>query len=415
MLVKFFRHGTGASRDVMNYVLGKNRDRLGATLLRGDPEQTAALIDSLLFAKKYTSGCLSFEETEISDDLKSRLMDEFEQSIFCGLDADQYDITWVEHTDKNGRIELNFIIPNVELLSGKRFQPYYHAADFKRISAWQDYINAEHGFSDPHDPARQQLITIKKDLPKQKKSMTLAITESLMTLIENGLVTDRETIVSALKEHGFTITRQTKNSISIAADDGVPIRLVGAIYERDFRVSAEFSEKNAAAIESYSNNRRDRAKNSRIVYEKESATKSEFNLKRFGRERQKEQTENRFDSTKNRIDGIENVVSVHAGHSARRSDFDDADVFNIENKRLVLDGRKQVISNCITAAIAAARAAVARCVRACSSVIRAGDFTIRPSEITIKKYRELRRNEHEKPAVDRHHYDDRTAARGHTL
>ncbi|MEC4460013.1 relaxase/mobilization nuclease domain-containing protein, partial [Klebsiella pneumoniae] len=40
-----------------------------------------------------------------------------------GLDKDQYSILWVEHTDK-GRLELNFLIPNTELLTGKRLQPY---------------------------------------------------------------------------------------------------------------------------------------------------------------------------------------------------------------------------------------------------------------------------------------------------
>ena len=36
----------------------------------------------------------------------------------------QYSILWVEHQDK-GRLELNFVIPNMELQSGKRLQPYY--------------------------------------------------------------------------------------------------------------------------------------------------------------------------------------------------------------------------------------------------------------------------------------------------
>ncbi|WP_213085254.1 relaxase/mobilization nuclease domain-containing protein, partial [Neisseria gonorrhoeae] len=42
-------------------------------------------------------------------------------------DKDQYNCLWVEHRDK-GRLELNFVIPNIELLSGKRLQPYYYAA-----------------------------------------------------------------------------------------------------------------------------------------------------------------------------------------------------------------------------------------------------------------------------------------------
>ncbi|MGK3295905.1 hypothetical protein ACSLNR_28615, partial [Escherichia coli] len=40
-------------------------------------------------------------------------------------------ILWVEHQDK-GRLELNFVIPNMELANGKRLQPYYDRADRPR-------------------------------------------------------------------------------------------------------------------------------------------------------------------------------------------------------------------------------------------------------------------------------------------
>ncbi|WP_460182066.1 hypothetical protein, partial [Escherichia coli] len=37
-------------------------------------------------------------------------------------EKNQYSILWVEHQDK-GRLELNFVIPNMELQTGKRLQP----------------------------------------------------------------------------------------------------------------------------------------------------------------------------------------------------------------------------------------------------------------------------------------------------
>ena len=63
MIVKMFRHGTGGSANVFNYLLGKDEERLDAEVLRGDIETQKLLIDSLNFKRKYTSGCLSFEET----------------------------------------------------------------------------------------------------------------------------------------------------------------------------------------------------------------------------------------------------------------------------------------------------------------------------------------------------------------
>ncbi|HFG3700452.1 TPA: relaxase/mobilization nuclease domain-containing protein [Escherichia coli] len=52
----------------------------------------------------------------------------FERVLMPGLDKDQYSVLWVEHRDK-GRLELNFLVPNTELLTGRRLQPYYDRAD----------------------------------------------------------------------------------------------------------------------------------------------------------------------------------------------------------------------------------------------------------------------------------------------
>lgn len=48
-------------------------------------------------------------------------MQSFEEALFEGLERG------TEHTDK-GRLELNFVIPNVELSTRKRLQPYFDQA-----------------------------------------------------------------------------------------------------------------------------------------------------------------------------------------------------------------------------------------------------------------------------------------------
>ena len=161
MIVQFFARGKGGGSGPTDYLLGKDRAREDATLLRGDPDETAAIIDGSQYAKKYTSGCLSFEETNISEEKKRELMDSFEECIFAGLDANQYNCLWVEHRDK-GRLELNFVIPNVELTTGKRLQPFYHESDKGRVDAWRTIQNLTHGFTDPDDPANRQALTTAK-------------------------------------------------------------------------------------------------------------------------------------------------------------------------------------------------------------------------------------------------------------
>lgn len=241
MIVQFFNRGTGGGEGTVDYLLGKDRDREQATLLRGHDQETVELINSLDFDKRYTSGCLSFEEYDIDVDLKRQLMDEFEETLFPGLDKHQYSVLWVEHRDKE-RLELNFVIPNVELTSGKRLQPYYVGADYHRVDAWKQIKNIEHGFADPDDPARAQSMTLSKDLPADKKIAVEIIHQAVETAVLSGVIKHREDVVQYLEEVGMEIARETKQSISIKdPDGGRNIRLKGTVYERDFKFSREIA------------------------------------------------------------------------------------------------------------------------------------------------------------------------------
>jgi hypothetical protein len=103
VIVKIHSRGAGSGSGPVDYLLGKDRQREQATVLRGDPDRVCELIDSCDFARSYTSGVLSFQEPDIADSEKSRLMDEWEQTLMTGLDRDQYACLWVEHRDK-GRL-----------------------------------------------------------------------------------------------------------------------------------------------------------------------------------------------------------------------------------------------------------------------------------------------------------------------
>ena len=127
MIVKFHARGKGGGSGPVDYLLGRERNREGATVLQGNPEEVRELIDATPFAKKYTSGVLSFAEKELPPGGREKVMASFERVLMPGLEKNQYSILWVEHQDK-GRLELNFVIPNMELQTGKRLQPYYDRA-----------------------------------------------------------------------------------------------------------------------------------------------------------------------------------------------------------------------------------------------------------------------------------------------
>ncbi len=95
-------------------------------------------------------------------------MASFERVLMPGLDKDQYSVLWVEHQDK-GRLELNFLIPNTELLTGKRLQPYYDRADRPRIDAWQTIVNGRLGLHDPNAPENRRVLVTPSALPETKR------------------------------------------------------------------------------------------------------------------------------------------------------------------------------------------------------------------------------------------------------
>lgn len=263
MIVKFHARGGGGGKGPTGYLLGRDYDREGATLLRGDPDEVAALIDSSRYAKKYTSGVLSFAESNLPDKQKRALMDSFEKTLLPGMEAQQYSCLWVEHRDK-GRLELNFVIPNLELTSGKRLQPYYHAADMRRVEAWATIQRDELKLADPHDPARRRALVTPRDLPPDRQQAAEQVTNGLLAMAEQGQIKTRADVVQTLTDAGFTVARETKSSISLAdPDGGRNLRLKGALYERDFRLGPELRAEIDRASFDYAKGREQRVSEAR--------------------------------------------------------------------------------------------------------------------------------------------------------
>lgn len=256
MIVQFFRYGNGLSKGPLDYLLGKDRDRDYAKVLQGDVSEVSGLIDTSPYAKKYTSGCLSFYEHDLSDQDKQKIMQDFEQALFPGMDQSQYRVLWIEHQDKlneetgERRLELNFLIPNVEILTGQRLQPYYDKADRPRVDLFKKITNYEYQLHDADDPLYRQDVTTAKNLPKSvneiKQTIDILATKAIEGLEKGeGLIKDRQTMKKWLLNLGLEITRETNKSLSIKNphdEKSRPIRLTGAIYEQDFRFT-ETSER----------------------------------------------------------------------------------------------------------------------------------------------------------------------------
>lgn len=307
MIVKFFRRSKEQGSKPINYFLGAEKDRDFARVLSGDPYITEHLINATKYENKYTSGVLSFAERadEISEADKLAIMRSFEATLFPALDPDQYDILWIEHSDKDrfdvdandkaikgtersGRLELNFVIPCHELRSGKRLQPFYAGTDMRRVNAWKNITNRElktlkgDAVADPNDPKRYRKInkylssapkpspfdlTVKED--SKKGELDLAGRDELRASIHRHMLAmlserntelhDRKAVVHELTTClDLICEREAKSSITISHPllldkNGKPqrVRLEGGIYNEDF-TPGNFT---AAADEKYNNNR----------------------------------------------------------------------------------------------------------------------------------------------------------------
>lgn len=260
MIVKFFKSNNNPKATI-DYLIGKERDREEATVLQGNVDLSLNIAQSLTFANRYTAGCLSFEENDIPREDKQAIIDHFEKAVFSGLETEQYNILWIEHRDK-GRLELNFFIPNVELTSQKRLQPYFDRADRPLIENLKQVINHEHGLSDPNAPEKRQSLISQADLPKNKKEALNAINEGIEGLIKSGNIKNRDDIIRALESSGIEIARITPKNISIKTE-GQNLRLKGAFYEQDFRFSEDLSRDLTERAREYERSRPERYQTAR--------------------------------------------------------------------------------------------------------------------------------------------------------
>jgi hypothetical protein len=229
MIAKYFKGGKSKSGAV-EYLLNE-REQLGtARTLRGNPELTKQLIKENSNKLKYRSGCLAFEEPNITEQQKAEIMDLFEKSTFAGLDKEQYNILWVEHTDK-GRLELNFVIPRLELTSGKAFNPHWHEQDQTRLLKFQEYVNAEYGFTSAFSENKRELIRVDKN--KKNSQIKKEIHQVVLDNIKSGHIQNREELLQFFQDSGATIPRKGKDYITVQFGQEKH-RLKGEIYGETF-------------------------------------------------------------------------------------------------------------------------------------------------------------------------------------
>jgi hypothetical protein len=245
--MKVFSYGTGSGNAAIHYLIRTDypgREKNAPEVVRGDPDQVLTIINSLDTKWKFTSGVLSWHPDDmVSLQQEEKVIEDFERIAFAGLDRDAYSILWVRHSHA-GHHELHFVIPRVELTTGKAFNPCPPGWQ-KDFDVFRDLHNIRENWARPDDPARRRLHTPehaeiftarllhwgKKLARDERAEAKTAIHQYVEKLLAEDLIQNRQDILAALQEIGFTINRAGKDYITVKdPNSGEKIRLKGGIY-----------------------------------------------------------------------------------------------------------------------------------------------------------------------------------------
>nr|CRY94324.1 hypothetical protein [uncultured prokaryote] len=253
MLIKFTGGGRGGGRQVAEYLTREEgRGHAPPEVVRGDMDRTRDLVDSIDRQWTYTHGVLSFAaEDAPTEDQQREAMDMFERLAFAGLDPEQYDITWVRHSHtESGRTELHFVTPRMELCSGRALNiapPGWEST----YAPLRDALNLSHGWARPDDPERAQELT---QAPERAQEGFLlregreGIHAYLTALVASQSVTDRASMMQAIREAGLEVTREGKDYITVQdPESDERFRMKGRIYERGWTYDRELDRAIAPA------------------------------------------------------------------------------------------------------------------------------------------------------------------------
>ena len=254
MLLKFFNRGIGGGTGPVEYITRKDNPLTKQLryplpqVIRGNPQTTVELIDSLNFKHKYRSGVLSFAPSDAPTDQQiEAVIDDFERYAFAGLNEDAYHTLWVKHTHTgNNRVELHFVTPRVELTTGKSLNiapPGWHGY----FKPWQSFWNISQSWARPDDPDRKRDLEpgFQGLINNSRKARGLEpitdtkqlLTEIVKERITAGLIHHRDDIIDLFQQElGLTITRAGSDYLTVADPKTKKrYRLKGKLYEREFR------------------------------------------------------------------------------------------------------------------------------------------------------------------------------------
>lgn len=239
MICKFFPTGIGETRKATEYL-----QHDGARVIKGNLELSRQISDSISRKRKYTSGVISFSEIDLTYKIKMAIIKDFERVVFPGLLPENYNISWVEHHDKN-TLELHFISPRCEMKTGNDYVHYIHRLNINKMDLWKDIINVKYNLSSPFE---QDRVLIVKPAPRHNKYKKIIsnINQTIIDGVTNRIILNSTDVTNTIKSIFKNATIQTEKSrvyILINNDKSRKIVLIGKAYEKNFSGIDDLIEK----------------------------------------------------------------------------------------------------------------------------------------------------------------------------
>jgi hypothetical protein len=194
----------------------------------------------------------------------------------------------MERHGHTGREELHFVVPRIELATGRSLNIAPPGRASRRLfDTFRSKINAEFGLSDPDDPARRRGLSLPsviakiKNQPEQSWAVSSAhvrqaVNDCIAAKVQAGVIRNREQVVRELKAAGFGVVREGMDYITVLQPlTGKRFRLRGDCYRKSWNGLA----RSAWTLHQPNTNR---ATTHATTLRHLTQTRSEFNLARYG-------------------------------------------------------------------------------------------------------------------------------------
>jgi hypothetical protein len=209
-----------------------------ARVLKGNPGMMGHLIANMPSGtgQRFTAGVLSEIQADLPVEIRRKARAEFEFQLRGGLPPGVIYTLWVEHRDK-GRRENHFIIPNIELTTGKRYSPYVDRIDRRRFRAWTESFNLRFDLPDASSRLRVVPDYTRSRLPMGCQKLLMDVWGKIDRKVREGMVTNRDELVVYLRSVGLTVREKTQagkplEQMVVFLPGQQPLRLIGSLYFR---------------------------------------------------------------------------------------------------------------------------------------------------------------------------------------